>query len=161
MGTERTRRRTNPVRVAVYGSSGKVGSLLVPALGGRGWSVQREDPAGADVAVDFTTPEGVVRNVSQCLALAVPVVIDTTGWPPEELDLPAREAAVPVFFAPNFAIGGIVMMKLSDLQRQRSRTLTSSRCTTRPSEMHRRGQRSQPRLSWGPIPRFRRSGCPG
>lgn len=115
MGTERTRRRTNPVRVAVYGSSGKVGSVLVPALEGRGWSVQREDPAGADVAVDFTTPEGVVRNVSQCLALAVPVVIGTTGWPPEELDLPAREAAVPVFFAPNFAIGGIVMMKLSAL----------------------------------------------
>jgi 4-hydroxy-tetrahydrodipicolinate reductase len=103
------------VRVAVYGSSGKVGSVLVPALKGRGWSVQREDPAGADVAVDFTTPEGVVRNVLHCLALAVPVVIGTTGWLHEEIDLPAREAAVPVFFAPNFAIGAVVMMNLSAL----------------------------------------------
>ncbi len=73
------------MRVAVYGSSGKVGRVLLPVLEGRGWSVQRGDPLGADVAVDFTTPEAVVRNVTQCVSLGVPVVgltLGVTGFVP-------------------------------------------------------------------------------
>lgn len=101
------------MRVSVYGASGKVGRVLVPALEARGWSVQRGDPASAEVAVDFTTPTAVVANVSECLSLRVPVVVGTTGWDPAPIDAAARESSVPVFFAPNFAIGAVVMMQLS------------------------------------------------
>lgn len=102
----------------MYGSSGKVGRLLVPVFEGHGWAVQSRDPVGADVAVDFTTPTAVVANVKQCVSAGVPVVVGTTGWELADVDAAARQASIPVFFAPNFAIGAVLMMRLSALAAQ-------------------------------------------
>ncbi|HET8968154.1 MAG TPA: hypothetical protein VFN06_01855, partial [Gaiellaceae bacterium] len=68
------------MRVALYGASGKVGALLVPALAEAGHEVvdaRASGPEGCDAAVDFTRPNAVAGNVAACLSAGVPVVIGT------------------------------------------------------------------------------------
>jgi 4-hydroxy-tetrahydrodipicolinate reductase len=105
------------MRVAVFGLGGKVGAVLGPALEAAGHQVvdgRGDGPAGCDVAVDFTRPDVVQGNVDVCLAAGVPVVIGTSGFDTEAVDLAAREAGVPCFFAPNFALGAVLMMRFAE-----------------------------------------------
>ena len=105
------------MRVALYGADGKVGAVLAPALtdAGHEWYDAREQgPAGSDAAVDFTTPDAVGGNVAVCLEAKVPVVIGTTGFDLYEMDLAARTAGVPCFYAPNFARGAVLMMRFAE-----------------------------------------------
>jgi 4-hydroxy-tetrahydrodipicolinate reductase len=99
------------VNIALLGRSGKVGSVLAPALEGAGHELV-ELPQ-AEAMVDFTAPEAVVRNVTDALETGVPCVVGTTGWDPGEVEVAAREAGLPVFHAPNFALGAVVMMRLA------------------------------------------------
>jgi 4-hydroxy-tetrahydrodipicolinate reductase len=82
-----------------------------PALG-----VELADVLGeADVVVDFTTPDTALGNLEQCLGAGVSVVVGTTGF---DLDA-ARTAAEAApaggncFVAPNFAIGAVLLMEVS------------------------------------------------
>ena len=99
------------MNIALLGRSGKVGSVLAPALEGAGHELV-ELPQ-AEAMVDFTAPEAVVRNVTDALETGVPCVVGTTGWDPGEVEVAAREAGLPVFHAPNFALGAVVMMRLA------------------------------------------------
>jgi 4-hydroxy-tetrahydrodipicolinate reductase len=108
--------------VLLFGAAGKVGSALAPALVASGHTVTAAgpgdelDPAGHDAAVDFTRPDAVRANVERCLAAGVPCVIGTTGLGEDDLaalDARAREAGVPCFFAPNFALGAVLMMRFA------------------------------------------------
>jgi 4-hydroxy-tetrahydrodipicolinate reductase len=107
------------VKVAVFGARGKVGSVMVAALEEAGHEVvpiDLGDPVtldGCDAAVDFTQPDAVAGNVSTCLAAGVPCVVGTTGFDRESVDRAAREAALPVLHAPNFAIGAVLMMRFA------------------------------------------------
>jgi len=105
------------MRVALYGSSGKVGMVLEPALRQAGHDVvdaRALGPEGCDAAIDFTLPDVVIENVTSCLAAGVPVVIGTTGFDLDSLDAAAREAGVPCFHAPNFAQGAVLMMRFAE-----------------------------------------------
>jgi 4-hydroxy-tetrahydrodipicolinate reductase len=105
------------MRVALYGASGRVGVLLLPALAGAGHEVvdaREEGPSGCDAAVDFSTPDAVVANVEACLDAGVPVVVGTTGFELGSLDEAARTAGVPCFHAPNFARGAVLMMRFAE-----------------------------------------------
>ncbi len=105
------------MRVCLFGTAGKVGSVLGPALERAGHELvdgSAEGPRGSDVAVDFTRPEAVLGNVARCLAERVPVVVGTTGFDTDALDRSAREAGVPCFYAPNFAIGAVLMMRFAE-----------------------------------------------
>jgi 4-hydroxy-tetrahydrodipicolinate reductase len=105
------------VKVCLFGIAGKVGAVLGPALEQAGHEVvdgRAAGPAGCDVAVDFTRPDAVPDNVRQCLAARVPVVIGTTGLDVEEMDRLARAAGVPCFYAPNFALGAVLMMRFAE-----------------------------------------------
>ncbi len=105
------------MRVAVYGTSGKVGVLLVPALEDAGHEVvdaRDEGPDGCDVAIDFTRPDAVATNIGACLVAGVPVVIGTTGSDLDAVAAAAREAGLPCFYAPNFALGAVLMMRLAE-----------------------------------------------
>jgi 4-hydroxy-tetrahydrodipicolinate reductase len=108
------------VRLALFGHQGKVGRVLEPALGRAGHEVRgfgRGDPldlSGFDAAVDFTTPEAVEQNVGAALEAGVPSVVGTTGWDPEALDAEARRRGVPIFAAPNFALGAVLMMRFAE-----------------------------------------------
>jgi 4-hydroxy-tetrahydrodipicolinate reductase len=68
---------------------------------------------GCEAAVDFTQPDAVGGDVRACVAARVPVVIGTTGFDRDEVARLAQEAGVPVFHAPNFAIGAVLMMRFS------------------------------------------------
>jgi 4-hydroxy-tetrahydrodipicolinate reductase len=66
----------------------------------------------ADVVVDFTRPDTALANALECVAAGVHVVIGTSGFDMEPLyGLGARGANV--FFAPNFAIGAVLMMRFA------------------------------------------------
>jgi 4-hydroxy-tetrahydrodipicolinate reductase len=100
------------VRIALNGRGGKVGSVLAPALEATGHELV--PLADADVIVDFTAPEVVEANVRAALQHGVPAVVGTTGWQPEALDAQARERGLQLFYAPNFAIGAVLMMRLAE-----------------------------------------------
>jgi 4-hydroxy-tetrahydrodipicolinate reductase len=105
------------VKVCLNGAAGKVGVALAPALVAAGHDVvdgRAAGPAGCDVAVDFTRPDAVLANVTESLAELVPVVIGTTGFELEQVDRMAREAGVPCFHAPNFALGAVLMMRFAE-----------------------------------------------
>jgi 4-hydroxy-tetrahydrodipicolinate reductase len=69
---------------------------------------------GADVVVDFTTPDAAPGNVREALAAGVHAVVGTTGYDLEELRAAAEGAdGARCFVAPNFAIGAVLMMQLS------------------------------------------------
>ena len=105
------------MKVALYGAGGKVGSVLGPALIAAGHDLvdgRELGPAGCDVAVDFTIPDAVVGTVAVCVEVHVPVVIGTTGFAVEEVDMLARAADVPCFFAPNYALGAVLMMRFAE-----------------------------------------------
>jgi 4-hydroxy-tetrahydrodipicolinate reductase len=103
------------VRVALFGAGGRVGTVLAPALAAAGHEVvdAREGVDGCDVAVDFTRPDAVGGNLERCLAARVPVVIGTTGFDAQAVDVAAREAGVACFHAPNFATGAVLMMRFA------------------------------------------------
>jgi 4-hydroxy-tetrahydrodipicolinate reductase len=110
------------IHVAVAGAAGKMGATVCDAvLGADDMELSgRADPAlgttlaqvlpDADVVVDFTRPDTALENALQCVEAGVHVVIGTTGFDIE----PLRGATgANVFFAPNFAIGAVLMMKFA------------------------------------------------
>jgi 4-hydroxy-tetrahydrodipicolinate reductase len=107
------------VKVVLFGHEGQVGSVLGPALAAAGHEVlgvgsgDQADLDGVDAAIDFTTPEAVERNVRACLEQEVPCVVGTTGWDPEPLSRLAEERGVQLFYAPNFALGAVLMMRFA------------------------------------------------
>lgn len=69
-----------------------------------------------DVMVDFTMPEIVIVNAQLALKLGVRAVIGTTGMTKSdinELGKLAKQNALGVVVAPNFAIGAVLMMKFA------------------------------------------------
>jgi len=67
----------------------------------------------ADVVVDFTTPETALENAKACLAAGVHAVVGTTGFDLDALRAAAEAASANCFVAPNFAIGAVLMMEVS------------------------------------------------
>ena len=100
------------MKVLLLGARGKVGSVLGPALEEAGHELL-DAVAGADAAVDFTRPDAVEGNVRMCLEEGVPCVIGTSGFGQEPVAVLAREHGLPVFFAPNFALGAVLMMRFA------------------------------------------------
>ena len=105
------------MKVCLFGAQGKVGAVLAPTLAAAGHDVvdgRVAGPDGCDVAADFTRPDAVLENARRCFAAGVPLVVGTTGFDKAELDRMAREAGVPCFFAPNFALGAVLMMRFAE-----------------------------------------------
>src|SRR5690348_962382 len=110
------------MKVALFGAEGKVGSVLAGALAAEGHEVTPVEVgddvalAGHDAMVDFTQPDAVAGNIRSAIEQGVPAVVGTTGLPADELeqiDAAAKRRGVPVFLAPNFAIGAVLMMRFA------------------------------------------------
>jgi 4-hydroxy-tetrahydrodipicolinate reductase len=110
------------VRIALFGASGKVGSVLAPLLREAGHEVEpvgrgdEPDLAGLDAAIDFTRADAARVNVERALAAGLPTVVGTTGLGEEDLaalDALARGQGVPCLVAPNFALGAVLMMRFA------------------------------------------------
>jgi len=107
-------------RLAIVGY-GKMGHTIEQLAGERGFEVvSRIDPRGGDaphvtpdslrgaeVAVEFSTPETAVANILAAVDARCPIVVGTTGWydarPRVERAVHERGGAVLV--APNFSVG--------------------------------------------------------
>ncbi|HET8652016.1 MAG TPA: dihydrodipicolinate reductase C-terminal domain-containing protein [Gaiellaceae bacterium] len=100
------------MRVLLNGRSGKVGSVLGPALEAAGHRLVELDDAEA--MVDFTAPEAVEANVRAALDAGVPAVVGTTGWSPDAVDGAAKEKGLAVLYAPNFALGAALMIRFAE-----------------------------------------------
>jgi 4-hydroxy-tetrahydrodipicolinate reductase len=100
------------VKVALNGRSGKVGSVLAPTLEAAGHELV--ELGEAEAMVDFTAPEAAEANVRAAIELGIPSVVGTTGWAADAVDEPARERGVAVLYAPNFAIGAVLMMRFAE-----------------------------------------------
>ena len=100
------------MKVLLLGRRGRVGSALGPALEAAGHELV-ESTGDADAAVDFTRPEAVEENVRVALEAGLPVVIGTTGFDQERVAALARGHDLPVFYAPNFALGAVLMMRFA------------------------------------------------
>jgi 4-hydroxy-tetrahydrodipicolinate reductase len=100
------------VRILLNGSRGKVGSMLGPALEPAG-HMRVERLEDADAMVDFTTPDAVVANVEAAIAAGVPSVVGTSGADLAGVGERARAAGLAVFYAPNFAVGAVLMMRFA------------------------------------------------
>jgi 4-hydroxy-tetrahydrodipicolinate reductase len=99
------------VRVKLFGAGGKVGSVLAPALEEAGHELV-ELPE-AEAMVDFTAPDVVVQNIKSALEAGVPCVVGTSGWDTAAVAAKAEVAGVAVFYAPNFALGAVLMMRFA------------------------------------------------
>ena len=111
------------MKLAVFGHQGKVGSVLVPALEAAGHEVrgigrgEEADLSRLDAAVDFTQAEVAAGNIRSALEQRMPVVVGTSGLGGvelEELDALALERSLQLLVVPNFAIGGVLMMRFAE-----------------------------------------------
>lgn len=62
---------------------------------------------GADVAIEFTTPQSAPANIRACVRARCPVVVGTTAWDAERLDVERDVLAGGgrMLWAPNFSLG--------------------------------------------------------
>jgi 4-hydroxy-tetrahydrodipicolinate reductase len=116
------------ISVAVSGAAGRMGQTVCEAveeaedleLAGRA------DPAldaplaealdGAEVVVDFSTPEAAPGNVREAVSSGVHAVVGTTGFDLDALRAEVDESRADganCFVAPNFAIGAVLMMRMA------------------------------------------------
>jgi 4-hydroxy-tetrahydrodipicolinate reductase len=96
------------VNILLNGRRGKVGSVLGPGLEAAGHTLV-DTLAEAEAMVDFTRPDAAAANVQAAVDARVPCVVGTTGWETEAF----RDAPVTVFYAPNFALGAVLMMRFA------------------------------------------------
>ncbi|HEY3021600.1 MAG TPA: dihydrodipicolinate reductase C-terminal domain-containing protein [Solirubrobacteraceae bacterium] len=110
------------IRVAVAGAAGRMGEAVCAAVEGADdlELTGRADPAlgvevgdvlgEADVLVDFTRPDVALENVRAAVAAGVHAVVGTSGW---DVEAARGLTGANVFFAPNFAIGAVLMMRFA------------------------------------------------
>jgi 4-hydroxy-tetrahydrodipicolinate reductase len=115
------------LRVAVLGAGGRMGTTVCDAVSSAGdldlvaaldagWSPA--DLSGAEVAVDFTTPDVVMDNLRTCIAAGVHCVVGTTGFDDARLGTVrgwlTAAPSVGVVIAPNFGLGAVLMMRFAE-----------------------------------------------
>lgn len=112
----------------MVGAKGRMGQAVVEAVKGTddmhlvaavdiGVPPTALREAGADVIVDFTTPDAVMRTLKTCVASGIHCVVGTTGFSDERIEQVrgwcAENPGVGVLIAPNFGIGAVLMMRFA------------------------------------------------
>jgi 4-hydroxy-tetrahydrodipicolinate reductase len=92
-----------------YGKMGRILDVLAPEYGftvtARRDIEREESLAGADVAIEFSTPSAVVGNVKLAAQAGIPVVIGTTGWLDNMQQVEAVTQATGAVWSPNYSVG--------------------------------------------------------
>ncbi len=116
------------IKVGVLGARGRMGAEVVKALTEAadlelvaaldlGDSLDQFKSNGAQVVVDFTTPDSVMSNLEFLISNGINAVVGTTGFDAERISklekLIAANSKVGVLIAPNFAIGAVLMMEFA------------------------------------------------
>jgi 4-hydroxy-tetrahydrodipicolinate reductase len=89
---------------------------LVAALD-LGDSLEQLISSGAQVVVDFTTPDSVMANLEFLITHKIHAVVGTTGFDDARMaklkSLSSSHPEVGILIAPNFAIGAVLMMEFA------------------------------------------------
>jgi 4-hydroxy-tetrahydrodipicolinate reductase len=116
------------IKVGVLGARGRMGAEVVKAVTDAaglelvaaldlGDSLEQLKTNGAQVVVDFTTPDSVMANLEFLISNGINAVVGTTGFDAGRIaqleKLIAANPKVGVLIAPNFAIGAVLMMEFA------------------------------------------------
>jgi 4-hydroxy-tetrahydrodipicolinate reductase len=76
-----------------------------------------EDLADADIAIDFSTPDAALENISLCFEADLPLVVGTTGWYEhlQEVKETCLEADQALLYGSNFSIGVNIFFHINRL----------------------------------------------
>ena len=111
------------ILIVGYGKMGRLVAELAPGYGcdvagvvdpqSTAHSAAMDDPrwkGAVDVAIDFTSPDAVVGNVTALAAQGINIVLGTTGWGAHEAELRriVDAAGVGIVAAPNFSTGVVL-----------------------------------------------------
>ncbi len=127
------------IKVAVSGAAGRMGSMVAETVqqtaeldlvalydpehvgatvAGLAVSGDPAVVAAADVVVEFTNPTVVLENLAQWRSLGVHAVVGTSGFDQArlaEVEQAWGEGPPNCLIAPNFSIGAVMMMRLSEI----------------------------------------------
>lgn len=116
------------IKVAVLGAKGRMGAETVKAISAAhdlslvaqidlGDSIEQITSSGAQVVVDFTHPESVMKNLEFAINNGIHVVVGTTGFDDKRLSEVKKWLAsnpkVGAVIAPNFGLGAVLMMQFA------------------------------------------------
>ena len=116
------------IKVGVLGARGRMGAEVVAAVEAApdfqlvsaldlGDSLDQLVASGAQVVVDFTTPDSVMANLEFLITHKIHAVVGTTGFDDARMaKLKSLSSAYPevgILIAPNFAIGAVLMMEFA------------------------------------------------
>jgi 4-hydroxy-tetrahydrodipicolinate reductase len=116
------------IKVAVLGAKGRMGAETVKAISAApdlslvaqidlGDSIELLTSSGAQVVVDFTHPESVMKNLEFAIDSGIHVVVGTTGFDDKRLSEVKKWLAshpkVGAVIAPNFGLGAVLMMQFA------------------------------------------------
>lgn len=116
------------IKVAVLGAKGRMGSETVTAISNSsdlelvaqidiGDSLDLLKSSGAQVVVDFTSPDAVMGNLKFAIENGIHAVVGTTGFDAQRIkSLESWLATAPkvgLLIAPNFGIGAVLMMQFA------------------------------------------------
>ena len=116
------------IKVGVLGARGRMGAEVVKAVTEAndlelvaaldlGDSLDQLVSNGAQVVVDFTTPDSVMANLEFLISNGISAVVGTTGFDDSRVAkvkaLSTANPKVGILIAPNFAIGAVLMMEFA------------------------------------------------
>jgi len=115
------------IKVGVLGARGRMGAEVVKAVTDApdlelvaaldlGDSLDNLVSNGAQVVVDFTTPDSVMANLEFLIAKNIHAVVGTTGFDDAriaKIQTLLANSKSGVLIAPNFAIGAVLMMEFA------------------------------------------------
>ncbi|MCZ7420311.1 4-hydroxy-tetrahydrodipicolinate reductase [Verrucosispora sp. WMMA2121] len=128
MTDEQEKTAPESIRVGVLGAGGRMGAevcraveaaadmTLVATVDQDDWLANAAE-AGAEVLVDFTTPDVVLDNLHWCIDQGIHAVVGTSGFTEQRIEKVrgwlAGRPDVGVVIAPNFGLGAVLMMQFA------------------------------------------------
>ena len=99
------------------------------------WLNKQSDLQTCNVAIEFSTPQTVLSNLSKCFELQIPVVSGTTGWNDKKEEflklwhnvetghtLSLQTSSISFIYGSNFSIGANIFFKLNEWLAQQMKT---------------------------------------
>jgi len=92
-------------------------------------------PGDVDVAIEFSSPESALNNITYCLQKGWPVVSGTTGWLEHKIEIErlCEEKKGAFFYASNYSIGVNIFFRLN---RQLARLMNGQGYKPSMTEIH-------------------------
>ena len=108
-----------------YGKMGKAIQRLAPQYGFNNvviidnetdWLQKKSEIKTCNMAIEFSTPQTVLSNLTQCFEMRLPVVSGTTGWNEQKEEFLQSWRSIPLSFiyGSNFSIGANIFFMLNE-----------------------------------------------